>query len=153
MKTTPHDHEQTPKQAPSFSMNAPDPTVTAVRSPAPLPIPRGLWEGQLGLYLPAAVLPLPPRMTAHTLKECSYTVGELRVLCRLWCLESGSADGESRRDYAIGLEGEAGRCICPVGDRADRAFSLYERIARNTVSPCTLREVLEESDGMEEQVG
>ena len=153
MKTNPHDPEKTASGTSSPCVSAHDPSATAAIPAAPVPIPRGMWEGQLGLYLPDSVTPLPSRMTAYILKECAYRVGETEVLCRLWCLETDAADGADKRSYAIGLEGEAGRCICPVGDRADRAFFLYERIARNTVSPCTLREVLEELGVCGEQVG
>ena len=64
-----------------------------------------------------------------------------QVVCRLW----RSYDGEEEA-YDLEMFGLGMYRLCPVGHDGERAGRLFCLLVRNTVTPCTLEEVLEDLD-------
>lgn len=96
-----------------------------------------------------------PRLFLCLIAERRYVI--LRhgaVLARLWRLRFSRSEAslpracaEARREgnvYAIDLKGLGARRFCLLpGDEA-RARDIFSLVVRNTVTPCGLRDVLEE---------
>ena len=88
--------------------------------------------------------PIRLRLTFHKITEQRYEIpGHGRVLCRLWRMEISPADNRPAV-YAVEMKGMGLRRMYTVGTEAVRARRLYALLVRNTVTPCGLRDVLEE---------
>lgn len=89
--------------------------------------------------------PSRPCLILCKLSESRYAVGNLGwVVCRLWRMDTSL--GGSPSSYAIELRG-MGSCILRLigGDKV-RARRVFALVVRHTVTPCALRDVLEELD-------
>lgn len=71
------------------------------------------------------------------------------VTCRLWRILPRDAHKDASPQYAVELAGLGQRRMHPVGSDLRRAEAIVSLLARHTVTPCTLRDVLEdlEEDG------
>lgn len=88
--------------------------------------------------------PIRPRLTFHKIAEQRYDIpGHGRVLCRLWRMEASPADTHPVV-YAVEMRGLGSRRMYPVGTEERSARRLHAMLVRNTVTPCGLRDVLEE---------
>lgn len=65
------------------------------------------------------------------------------VLCRRDAPADGGSE-DARTEWVIGLTGRIERCFCPVGTDAAEAERLFALVVKYTVSPCTLRDVIED---------
>lgn len=83
---------------------------------------------------------LPP--SGEAIMSAAYAIPDWgQVVCRLW----RSYDGEEEA-YDLEMFGLGMYRLCPVGHDGERAGRLFSLLVRNTVTPCTLEEVLEDLD-------
>ena len=83
---------------------------------------------------------LPP--SGEAIMSAAYAIPDWgQVVCRLW----QSYDGEEEA-YDLEMFGLGMYRLCPVGHDGERAVRLFSLLVRNTVTPCTLEEVLEDLD-------
>lgn len=83
---------------------------------------------------------LPP--SGEAIMSAAYAIPDWgQVVCRLW----RSYDGEEET-YDLEMFGLGTYRLCPVGHDGERAVRLFSLLVRNTVTPCTLEEVLEDLD-------
>lgn len=88
--------------------------------------------------------PIRSRLTFRKITERRYEIPEHgRVLCRLWHVEISPTDNWPAV-YAVEMKGLGLRRMYIIGNDAARARRLYAMLVRNTVTPCALRDVLEE---------
>jgi len=72
------------------------------------------------------------------LLEHAYRVGEEQVICRLYRV------ARPRTGYRVEMEGFGTRASSALGGDRSAARSFYDALVRNTVTPCTLEDVLED---------
>ncbi len=90
--------------------------------------------------------PSRARLTLHKISESRYAISDIgRVVCRLWRMDAPPA---SRRPsvYAVELTGLGSRRLHVIDGDAMRARRIFALLVRHTVTPCALRDVLEELD-------
>lgn len=80
-----------------------------------------------------------------------YTAGNMTVTCVLYRVaprRARRADPSASPDalFAIGMEGGGDRSLCLVGQDETRARQLVRDAARLTVTPCTLRDIVEDME-------
>lgn len=79
----------------------------------------------------------------RAIRTATYTVGSVVVTCRLYQCEGGSPSRETE-GYAIGMRACGQSYLYFLGWDARRAQRIYELMVSAAVSPCTLRDVLED---------
>ncbi len=90
-----------------------------------------------------AAAPAPACLILHLMKAQSYRLGRHKwVTCRLWCMMPDDRCPTAEVMYAISMEGCRMHCLCRVGQKEAPARALYERLVRGRVSPCTLRDIV-----------
>ena len=89
------------------------------------------------------------RLTARLLQKRAYSIpAHGRVCCTLWLLIPSPHRADISSVYAVGMEGLGTRRLYRIGTDPSRATDLFELLVRNTVTPCTLGEILTDlSDG------
>ena len=96
-----------------------------------------------------------PRLFLYPVAACRYVIPcHGAVVARLWRLripasdacgtESYTADSDDTTVYAIELRGLGSRRFCLLAGDEARGREILSLVARNTVTPCGLRDVLEE---------
>lgn len=77
--------------------------------------------------------------------RAAYRVGKGRVTCTLYTVTAHrDAAAATKKGYALGMRGFGARCLCRLGRDTARAVETFRLVVRNTVTPCTLRDVLED---------
>lgn len=88
--------------------------------------------------------PNRPRLTFRKITEQWYDIpGHGRVLCRLWRMVASPADNHPVV-YAVEMRGLGSRRMYTVGTEERSACRIHAMLVRNTVTPCGLRDVLDE---------
>ena len=76
-----------------------------------------------------------------------YPAGRMSVTCVLYRVVHRYADASAEPPlFALGMEGGGDRSLCLVGDDEARARRLFRGMARLTVTPCTLRDIVEDME-------
>ena len=86
-----------------------------------------------------------PRLLLQQLEEKHYSIpshGE--VICRLWRLRSDPCRSDSPAVYAVGMDGLGYRRLYCLGRDEARAREVFVLLVRKTVTPCVLKEILDE---------
>ena len=89
----------------------------------------------------------PPRLSLRPLAIRRYAVpGYGQILARLWRLSypAVAPNAPPPIRYAIELHGLGYRRFCLLEGDEDRARAILDLVARHTVTPCALQDVLEE---------
>ena len=88
--------------------------------------------------------PIRARLILHKMSESRYEIpGHGRVLCRLWRME-GTHPRLHPSVYAVEMGGMGERRFCLIGREEETARRIFALLVRHTVTPCGLRDVLEE---------
>lgn len=88
--------------------------------------------------------PLRARLTLHKISESRYLIPEHGwVVCRLWRME-GNHPRLHPSVYAVEMKGMGERRFCLIGREGISARRIFALLIRHTVTPCALRDVLEE---------
>ena len=83
------------------------------------------------------------RLTVRLLQRRTYSIpAHGRVSCSLWLLRPTPQRTDVSAVYALGMEGFGSRRLYRIGTDPTRAMTLFELLVRNTVTPCTLGEIL-----------
>ena len=83
---------------------------------------------------------LPP--SGEAIMSAVYAIPDWgQVVCRLWRSLDGGEEAYDLEMFGLGMYR-----LLPVGRDGERAGRLFSLIVRNTVTPCTLEEVLEDLD-------
>lgn len=83
------------------------------------------------------------RLTARLLQRRAYSIpAHGRVHCSLWLLIPTPQRAGVSAVYAVGMEGFGARRLYRIGTDLARATALFELLVKNTVTPCTLGEIL-----------
>ena len=86
-----------------------------------------------------------PRLHMRPLQVSRYAIPRHGwVRCTLWLLRSDYCYPCSKPTYAVGMKGLGFRRLLTLGTDEAKARSLYALLVENTVTPCALRDVLEE---------
>ena len=76
-----------------------------------------------------------------------YPAGRMSVTCVLYQVVRRHLDAAAEPPlFALGMEGGGTRSLCLVGDDEAHARRLFRDMARLTVTPCTLRDIVEDME-------
>lgn len=86
-----------------------------------------------------------PRIRLRPLKTSRYTIpGVGCVMCTLWLLSFEPPSDARPPTHALGMKGLGYRRLVILGRDGKRARAVHALLVRHTVTPCALRDVLEE---------
>ncbi len=86
-----------------------------------------------------------PRLLMRSMQKSHYLIPGFGVVrCTLWCLIPLPRRSHCPPAYAVGMAGPGGRRLMTLGRNEAKACALYALLVRHTVTPCALRDVLEE---------
>jgi len=89
-----------------------------------------------------------PRLLMRSMQRAHYSIPGFGVVrCTLWCLIPLPRRPHCPPAYAVGMEGPGGRRLMTLGSNQAKARARYALLVRHTVTPCALRDVLEEWRG------
>ena len=77
------------------------------------------------------------------IRRRTYTVAQTRVTCTLYAFSGGVAHTHAV-GYAIGMKTRDDRVLYFLGHDAAWAVDVFERVTKYAVSPCTLKDVLDD---------
>lgn len=78
----------------------------------------------------------------EAVRTASYTTGATGVTCTLYRVSG--REGDTVEGYAIGMYADGCHYVYTLEGNAARVHDIFSCVVRNTVSPCTLGDVLED---------
>lgn len=88
--------------------------------------------------------PTVPQLTLRLIRKALYPIPRHGpVTCRLWRMRTPDP-ATPRTLYAVDLQGLGTRRLHILGPDRARALAVFDLLVQGTVTPCALRDVLEE---------